>query len=69
MDLLIAVVIGVGAVVVLAAVVWFALLGVNVIDPVTGAIGTRWSRRINAYRRKRSLKRLPPDVPAPPTAP
>jgi hypothetical protein len=70
MDVLISVVIGIAALIVLGALVLNALgIGANQIDPVSGLGGIWLSRRINAARRKRSLKRLPSSVPPPPPTP
>jgi hypothetical protein len=69
-DLLISLIIGIAALVVAGALVMAALgIGANHIDPVSGLGGLWLSRRINAARRRRSIKRLPPDVPTPPPAP
>jgi hypothetical protein len=70
MDVVISVVIGVVALVVAAAWALTSLgVGSSFIEPVTGALGIRLSRRINAVRRRRSLRKLPPDIPPPPPSP
>jgi hypothetical protein len=70
MDVVISVVIGVVALVVAAAWALTSLgVGSSFIEPVTGVLGIRLSRRINAVRRWRSLRKLPPDIPPPPPSP
>lgn len=73
MDVLISVALGVIALVVLTVLIMVALgVGDEFLDPVIGVLGkpvVRLSRRINATRRDRAVRKLPPDVPPPPSAP
>jgi hypothetical protein len=73
MDVLISVVIGVFVLLVLAVLIISSIgVGEQFLDPVIGVLGApiiRLSRSINAARRERSIKKLPPDVPAPPPGP
>jgi len=72
MDVLISVGIGVIGLVILAVVILLSLgVGEQFFDPVIGVLGRpaiRLSRKINAARRERAIKKLPSDVPAPPQA-
>ena len=73
MDALISVVLGVIVLVVLAVLVltWLGV-GDQFLNPVIGVVGRPvvWlSRRINAARRERAIRKLPPGVPPPPPAP
>jgi hypothetical protein len=73
MDALISIVLGVVVLVVLAVLVltWLGV-GDQFLNPVIGVAGRpviRLSRRINAVRRERAIRRLPPDVPPPPPSP
>jgi hypothetical protein len=72
-DVLISVVLGVIALLVLVVWIMSAIgVGDQFLEPLIGVLGApfiRLSRRINAARRERSIKKLPPDVPPPPPAP
>jgi hypothetical protein len=72
-DVLISVVLGVVALIVLVVLLMSALgVGQQFLEPIIGVLGSpviRLSRRINAARRERAIKKLPPDVPPPPPAP
>src|SRR3954451_6201903 len=73
MDLLVSLVLGVVVLVVLAAWIMSASgIGEQFFNPVLGVLGAPFiwlSRRMNVVRRKRNVKRLPSDVPAPPSVP
>ena len=73
MDVLISVVLGVVVLVILIVWITFALgVGQQVFESLIGILGApiiRLSRKINAGRRERAIKKLPPDVPPPPPAP
>ena len=72
-DLVISVVLGVAALIILVVWIMSALgVGQQVFEPLVGVFGTpfiRLSQKINAARRERRIRKLPPDVPPPPPAP
>jgi MFS superfamily sulfate permease-like transporter len=73
MDLLIGVVFGIVGLAILT--VWIMLtfgFGEQFLSPLIAVLGApvvRLGRHINAVRRERSIKKLPPGVPPPPPAP
>jgi hypothetical protein len=62
----------VGVIAVVFVLAWLAMnlgVGEHALDWLAGLFGApaiRLSRRINAARRRRSIAKLPPDVPPPP---
>lgn len=73
MDLLVSLMLGVVVVVILAGWIMSAVgIGERFLDPFVAVVVAPaiWvSRNINARRRKRSIARLPSDVPPPPAGP
>ena len=73
MDAVIAVVLGVLALLLLAALILINLgVGEQLLQPIVAFLGypvIRLARWINAVRRERSISKLPPDVPPPPPSP